>query len=427
MGHIRPVRVNKLVMKTTHREIVEKFVYKDMQAALHQICSAFVSDKHNATYGAANFVDAALAVASKNGYVGAVLKNLRGDDKDADTDIPHWVEDGSEYPSVPKYARVSPTPQWFLGRLDGHSGDELSGMGADMLDASLQAVRSMGRLPARATLAVDGHDRPCHAPMDEDVMRRSKPKGGTSKMESYLTMHIANDVHLTTSAYPYTTGDSAAEIVRRMIHHTQRIGIKIEKLLLDRGFYTVEMLRILREEKIPYIMAVRMTKPIGAMVEAYHDGRGSAIVSHTVGSGKGAEKATLLIHKRRDADKHEKVTDKYIVLAFAGMWPSEKAVTNSIPEEYRRRWSIETGYRNTKNMSIKSRSMIPGVRCFLFKFSLALTNFWALANAAVSPSKTGVVVPVITIAFFVHHIYQRVAGLTAVRYGLRAGLSPPAR
>ncbi len=74
-----------------------------------------------------------------------------------------------------------------------------------------------------------------------------------------------------------------------MIHHTQRIGIKIEKLLLDRGFYTVEMLRILREEKIPYIMAVRMTKPIGAMVEAYHDGRGRAIVSHTVGSGKGAQ------------------------------------------------------------------------------------------------------------------------------------------
>ncbi len=171
MGHIRPVRINKLVMKTTHREIVEKFVYKDMQAALRQICSAFVSDKHNAIYGAADFVDAALAVASKNGYVGAVLKNLRGDDKEANTDIPHWVEDGSESPSVPKYARVSPTPQWFLGRLDGHSGDELSEMGADMLDASLQAVRSMGAATGkghagsgRARPALPRpHGRGCHA------------------------------------------------------------------------------------------------------------------------------------------------------------------------------------------------------------------------------------------------------------------------
>ena len=77
------------------------------------------------------------------------------------------------------------------------------------------------------------------------------------------------------------------------------------------------------------------------------------------------------------------------------IWGSRrvKDIISDIPEEYRKRWGIETGYRNIGFMRAKTRSMIPGVRQLLFLFSAAVANLWTLANYVAAGAKDGIITP----------------------------------
>ena len=150
-------------------------------------------------------------------------------------------------------------------------------------------------------------------------------------------------------------------------------------------------------------MMVKKSKPIQRLVKDYHDGIGKQTVQYTVKSKNGSERIRLLIVKRRDADSYKKITGKYVVLAYRSRRRRVKDVIDDIPEEYRKRWGIETGYCNIGFMRAKTRSMIPGVRQLLFLFSAAGANLWTLANYGVADAKDGIITPTITIEFFKTH------------------------
>ena len=425
---MKAVRVNSLTImtKTTYRQIVSDCIFNDVHAALEPVCESMVSWRCNARYGPDAFVNVLMAASAANDYVSPVIDDVRDVDVETDADVVQWKEAMSKWQKDQQQTTLCPTPQWLFDRLRRLSMTELVEKGTEALDASIDRARKLDMLPKSATFAVDGHDIPCHAPMDDNLMRRSKPKSGTSKMEAYLTMQMVGGPSLTTSTYPYTTGDSAADILSAMIHHTIIThGIGIDKLLLDRGFYSVSVLHVLHKWGIPYIMAVPKSKPIKKYVEAFHNGTGGAMVRHTVKSGKDSEEVVLLIHRRKDADKYQDVHDKYIVLAFSGNYVSAEDIIADIPEEYRKRWAIETGYRSIGNMRAKTRSMTPGVRMFLFMFSAMMANFWAISNWIVSPTKTGAISPAITISFFTKKMYKKINMVMTITHQPHTGPGPP--
>ena len=155
-------------------------------------------------------------------------------------------------------------------------------------------------------------------------------------------------------------------------------------------------------------MMVRRTKPIQELMEDYHNGTGKQTVSYTVKSKDGVERVRLLIVKRKDVDKQENIIDKYIVLAYRGCRRNINDIISDIPEEYRKRWGIETGYHNIGFMRAKTRSMIPGVRWLLFLFSAAVANFCILTNYAAADAKDGIITPTITIEFFKTHLVRQI-------------------
>lgn len=425
---MKVVRASKLinVTETTYRQIVSEGIFNDIHAALEPVCASMVSQSCNARYGADAFVNVLMAASASNGYVSPVLDDIRGVDVKTNVDVSEWKEAMSKWQNRQQTTTRCPTPPWLFGRLRKLSITELVEKGTESLDASIDRARKLGALPKSATFAVDGHDIPCHAPMDDNLMRRSKPKSGTSKMEAYLTMQMVGGPPLTTSVYPYTTDDSAADILSAMIRDTIiKHGIGIDKLLLDRGFYSVSVLHVLHECGIPYVIAVPKSEPIKKYVVAFHNGTGGAIVRHTVKSGKDSEEVMLLIHRRKDADKYQDIHDKYIVLAFSGNYESAEDIIADIPEEYRRRWAIETGYRNIGNMRAKTRSMAPGVRMFLFMFSATMANFWAISNWIVSPTKTGAIAPAITISLFNNEMYKKINKVMTIIHQQHTGPGPP--
>ena len=227
-------------------------------------------------------------------------------------------------------------------------------------------------------------------------------------MEAYVTAQIVDNVRLTLAVLPRTKDDDNADLVRQIIKDIRGLNVNVKKLLLDRGYYSVNILKTLREMHMSYIMMIKRSKPIQKFIKDYHNGTGRQTVSYTIKSTDNTERVRLLIVQRKDADEQKEIADKYIVLAYRGCRRRVKDIIADIPEEYRERWGIETGYRNIGFMRAKTRSMIPGARWLLFLFSAAVANFWTLANYATADTKDGIIAPTITIEFFKIHLLQQI-------------------
>ena len=398
-----------MVKTTSHQQIVKEGVYNDMQELFTPIFHSLVSHKHNACYTEHDMFNMALGVAAMNEFVGSAFNKIRGKDTKIEVDLPFWEHLDNKTNQTYQNTSV-PTPHWFFKRLELYSKEYLVKLGTDMVNATIQRCKEVGMLKEPVDIAIDGHKRPCHS-KNKTLLIRGKPKGGTSKMEAYTSAQIVNDVRMTLAVISRTEEVSRADAVRQIIKIIRSLNIQIRRFILDSGYYSVEILKILRDESIPYIMMVKRFKPIKERIAAYHNGTCKQTFSYTLESTQDRERIKLLIVKRKDADKHKEIADKYIVLAYRGCRRRIEDIIADIPEEYRSRWGIETGFRNMGFMRAKTRSMIPGVRWFLFMFSAALANFWMFANYAAASTQRGIITTTITIELFKEYLLQKIVDI----------------
>ena len=368
-----------------------------------------VSHKHNARFTEYDMLNMILSVAVMNEFIGPAFNIMRGKDTEIEVDLPFWEHLFNKIHQTYENTDV-PTPHWLFKRFELYPKEYLVELGTDMLNVTIQRCKEVGMLREPVDIAIDGHKIPCHS-KNKTLLIGGKPKGGTSKMEAYTTAQIVNDVRMTPAAIFRTEEVSRADAVRQIIKIIRSLNIQIRRFILDSGYYSVEVLKLLREEGIPYIIMAKRSKPIKERIVAYHNGTGKQVFSHKIKSAQGQERIKLLIVKRKDADKHEEISDKYIVLAYRGCRRHIEDIITDIPEEYRSRWGIETGYRNIGYMRAKTRSMIPGVRWFLFMFSAALANFWTFANYAAASTQSGIITPTITIEFFKAWLLQKAVSI----------------
>ncbi len=68
--------------------------------------------------------------------------------------------------------------------------------------------------------------------------------------------------------------------------------------------------------------------------------------------------------------------DRYRAFATSLPCENERDVVKYVPEQYKRRWGIETGYRSAKSIRPHTSSKNPSVRMLLFVLSLVLSNIW---------------------------------------------------
>src|SRR5262249_13747222 len=85
---------------------------------------------------------------------------------------------------------------------------------------------------------------------------------------------------------------------------------------------------------------------------------------------------------------------------------------------YRRRFSIESGYRQSHQVRARTASRHPGLRLLLFGLSLALVNLWVLCSqvcAVTNQYGRRFRLFDLTLASLVHSL----AGAVEMRYGIR--------
>lgn len=178
-----------------------------------------------------------------------------------------------------------------------------------------------------------------------------------------------------------TIFDDHASILERLILAARSRGIRIHTLLVDRGFNRTDVVNKLKELQQPFLMPAQKHKGVKKTIERYDKGLTQAVVDYAV---EDAENKTafcrLYMRMKKDAQPTDHVVNRYV--AFFTNMSVERVILayEQLPEEYRKRWGKETGFRVQDKVQAKTASSNYAVRVVYIMLSTILYNIWVLAN-----------------------------------------------
>jgi putative transposase len=117
-----------------------------------------------------------------------------------------------------------------------------------------KALRKRLQLLAIDLTLIPYHGQPFH---DPDEVYRGQAKDGTSHFHAYATAYVVRKGQRYTVALTgVKKGEPLDEVVKRLLRQAASVGVRPRLLLLDRGFYSVAVVRYLQRARHPFLMPV---------------------------------------------------------------------------------------------------------------------------------------------------------------------------
>ncbi len=155
--------------------------------------------------------------------------------------------------------------------------------------------------------------------------------------------------------------------------HRKRLGhypeVKIDILLLDRGFYSIDVVRLLMRLNIGFIIPMR-----GNRLEKK---RGSYRTTYIMKSAKDGKPISQLVGAVSviKYNKGKRFKDRRAMQLCFIIYRMEMNLRR-IAEFYRKRFGIESSYKLNKAIRPRTSSRNPAIRLFLFGAALIIQNIW---------------------------------------------------
>jgi DDE family transposase len=254
------------------------------------------------------------------------------------------------------------------------------------LNAALVHELPRGLLKRARAVAIDYHEIPYHGkPLkNANELCRGKPKSGTTKFHAYATACVVEKGHRFTLAYTWVKrGEKQTAVIARLLERVRALGLRIKYLLLDRAFFNVATMKYLQAERLPFLMPVvmrgRKPKP-GRKAKGLRVFRKKRVgwYRHTMKSkGKEVTFSVCVTYKAYRHHRTNKRRKKKLIYAAWGMRGSSREVQ----ERYRKRFGIETSYRQRREARIRTCTRDPKLRLLYVGIGLLLRNVWVLLHA----------------------------------------------
>jgi hypothetical protein len=172
--------------------------------------------------------------------------------------------------------------------------------------------------------------------------------------------------------------ESPTVVLQRLWKQLESSGIRCKLVLLDRYFFNVQVMKWLQQNDLPFIMPVVMRgrKPkkgkAAKGVRSYQQKQAGAY-AYTHSNGSESVTFTLVVNYKtyRHARTKKRGQKKWL---FA-TWKIRRTPTE-IRETYRRRFGIETSYRQLTQARARTTTRDPLYRLFLVGLALLLRNLW---------------------------------------------------
>lgn len=232
-------------------------------------------------------------------------------------------------------------------------------------------------------LAIDLTLIPYHGKPFRDLNEifRSQAKSGTSHFHAYATAYVVRKGQRYTVALTgVKKGESLKDVVQRLLRQAARVGIRTRLLLLDRGFYSVAVVRYLQAARMPFLMPVvchgRSPKQRGGPSGSYvfRTWKKSGWSTYTLADAKKRTATVSICVKCRNYRGERKCHGRQaLIYAYWGHQPS---TPDSVFTTYRLRFAIESSYRQLHEGRIRTTTRRPEVRLLYVGIALVLRNIW---------------------------------------------------
>jgi putative transposase len=253
----------------------------------------------------------------------------------------------------------------------------------DRLNRALAAHLPRALRRRRQPLAIDltllpYHGQPCYLP---EEIYRGQAKSGTSHFHAYATAYVVRKGQRFTVALDYVLrGEALQDVLRGLLHQAARAGIRPRYLLLDRGFYSVGVIRYLQAARYPFLMPApcrgrRADHPRGpGGTRAFHLWKRGGWSRHVLRDASG-RKATvgICVKCRNYRGAWRRHGRQALVYAYWGLEPSSG---QWVYQTYRLRFGIETTYRQLRQARIATTTRDPVLRLLFVGLALILRNVW---------------------------------------------------
>jgi len=253
---------------------------------------------------------------------------------------------------------------------------------------SAEVPRALRRRPQQVAadlVLIPYHGQPM---LDPAEVYRSQAKSGTSHFHAYATAYVNYRGQRFTLALTYVErGEKLQEVLKRLLRRLSALGIRVRMLLLDRGFWSVAVIRYLQQARYPFLMPVVLRGrkdghpqgPSGTRVFATRKCGGWDEYTVTAGDGQKA-RVSICVHCRNYNGQWGRHGRQALVYAFWGLEPSS---TRWVKETYRKRFAIESSYRQLHQGRARTSTRDPLVRLLLVGVALVLRNVWVWLHYAV--------------------------------------------
>lgn len=225
--------------------------------------------------------------------------------------------------------------------------------------------------------AVDLTDDPYYGRVtdrNKEYVVGGKCKKSTTSFYRYATLYlIHNDIRVTIAAIPIRKKERKHEYLARLLSVVDQLGLKIEVLLMDRGFYSSCVFTYLQANEIAHISPV---KKHGEELKGLLEGRRSRTFEYMMGGEQPvnltiAVKVKYLMGRKNKKGEPQHGTENlgYVVYGV----PLKPAKIHHL---YKKRFGIEASYRMRNIVRPRTSTQNPMIRYLYTLISLLLKNIW---------------------------------------------------
>lgn len=255
----------------------------------------------------------------------------------------------------------------------------------DVLEARWEAMLTE-RLPAallrqRLSIAIDLTLIPYYGTTvrELDQLRRGEAKAGTTRFHCYATAYVIKDgARLTLALSPVSAHEALSDVLIDLLARLAQRGVRIRQLFLDRGFASVAILRSLHAQPFTTVVALPLRgQPLRRLVARYP---GERTVYTMRSADEGQITLPVWIARPDPAARTRRRRETGAPFAVLGRQPCTLSVPK-LARSYRRRFGIESRYRQGNQVRPPTCSPDPGLRLLLVAIALLLTNLWVFLKA----------------------------------------------
>jgi hypothetical protein len=231
------------------------------------------------------------------------------------------------------------------------------------------------------TIAIDWHLVPYYGQPDRspNELHYGKPTRGTTRFHAYATACIVSRGMRSTLAVTWVRRhESLVTGLKRLLGRIDARGLKIRRILLDRAFFNVPVTEYLQSRQTPFLMPVvfrgRPPKKKGPRRGLWWIRRQKkGWYSHTLKNGERRVTIDVCVAYRTHKNRRDgKRTQQKLLF---GSW-RVSGTPQEVRQLYRKRFGIETSYRQQRQARIVTCTRDPHHRLLFFVIGLMLRNLW---------------------------------------------------